>query len=81
MSNKIKPVIPKPCQENWLELNAEEKIRFCTLCQQNVFDATDENKHNGDSCLRYSSLIANKNEQTIKFNIVRRILKFLIRKK
>lgn len=81
MSNKIKPIIPKPCKENWLELDAEEKIRFCTLCQQNVFDVTDENKHNADSCLRYTSLIEHKNNNTFKFNIIKRILKFLIRKK
>lgn len=30
--------MPKSCRENWLELKPEERARFCTLCQQNVFD-------------------------------------------
>ena len=56
MSSKIKSVIPKPCQENWLEFNAEEKVRFCTLCQKNVFDFTNESSENfNDECLKYSS--------------------------
>ena len=79
MSNKIKPVIPKPCQENWLELNAEEKIRFCTLCQQNVFDLTDEKKdYNDDVCIRYSSTISAKNNSN---SILKKILKYLIKRK
>ncbi len=78
MLNKTKPVIPKPCQENWLELNTEEKIRFCTLCQQNVFDVTDENKHNEDSCLRYSLTL--NNNQHGNLTILKRISKFFIKK-
>ncbi|MEN9335939.1 MAG: hypothetical protein RLZZ500_926 [Bacteroidota bacterium] len=30
--------MPKSCRENWLELNPEERARFCTLCQQNVWE-------------------------------------------
>jgi hypothetical protein len=49
-------VIPKHCQENWLELNSEEKVRFCTLCQKNVFESVEENtKITSHFCERYHS--------------------------
>ena len=80
MSGKIKNSIPKPCQENWLEMNPDEKIRFCMLCQQNVFDVTDENNHNEDTCLRYSSTLSNTKGKE-KLNLLNKISKFLIKRK
>lgn len=80
MSEKIKNSIPKPCQENWLEMNPDEKIRFCTLCQQIVFDVTDENNHNGDICLRYSSTLSNSKGKE-KLNLLNKISEFLIKRK
>lgn len=80
MSGKIKNSIPKPCQENWLEMNPDEKSRFCTLCQQNIFDVTEENKHNGDICMRYSSTMSNSKGKD-KLNLLNKISKFLIKRK
>ncbi len=49
-------VIPKHCKENWLELNSEEKVRFCTLCQKNIFDSVEENTDaTSHFCERYQS--------------------------
>ena len=30
--------IPTPCHENWSNMSATERKRFCTLCKQNVHD-------------------------------------------
>ena len=49
-------VIPRHCQENWLELTSEEKVRFCTLCQKNVFESVEENTEvTSHFCERYQS--------------------------
>lgn len=51
-------LIPRHCQENWLELTSEEKVRFCTLCQKNVFDFVEENSVvTSHFCERYQSNI------------------------
>jgi hypothetical protein len=55
MSNKSKITIPKPCQENWLEMNPDEKTRFCNLCQKNIFELeADDSNFNENSCNRYN---------------------------
>jgi len=79
MPEKIKNSIPKSCQENWLELNPDEKIRFCTLCQQNIFDVT-ENKHSNDNCLRSSLTIPNNNRKQ-RYNLLNKFSDFLINSK
>ena len=52
----MKDKIPKSCQENWLDLSPNEKVRFCNLCQKNIFDNTDKQFNTEENiCLRYSS--------------------------
>lgn len=81
MSAKTKSdVVPKSCQENWLELNPDEKSRFCTLCQMNVFDFSDKDSNTTkDVCLRYSTTI--ENDKKDKSNILHKVSKYLIKKK
>lgn len=51
MNNKM----PKSCQENWLELSPNEKVRFCNLCQKNVFDQSSTASDSDEIvCLRYA---------------------------
>ncbi len=38
--DKIKISIPKPCNENWENMSAEEKGRFCSVCSKTVIDFT-----------------------------------------
>lgn len=54
MSAKQQSSIPKVCQENWLQMSPTEKVRFCQLCQKNVFDFSEEVPSNPDEivCLR-----------------------------
>ena len=48
--------IPKSCQENWLELSPNEKVRFCNLCQKNIFDNPNEEAETGEVvCMRYTT--------------------------
>lgn len=81
MSNKIKSnLVPKPCQENWLEMNPEEKSRFCTLCQKNVFDYDNDKVTNiSEVCLRYATILQNTTKP--KSGIIKKISKLLIRRK
>lgn len=53
MISKNKNIIPKSCQENWLELDSEEKIKFCNLCKKNVFDINSETSKELTFCMRY----------------------------
>jgi hypothetical protein len=73
-------IVPKHCQENWLELSAEEKIRFCTLCQKNFFEVdVNHIQESNHLCERYQSNFEfRKQSKTEK--ILRRISKYLIKK-
>ena len=81
MSKNIKTnLVPKPCQENWLEMSSDEKSRFCTLCQKNIFDYTGENSESNENvCLRYATSLQNSEIQ--KSNILKKVSNFLIRRK
>lgn len=43
MNKAITISIPEPCHENWQEMNATEKGKFCDSCAKEVFDFTDKN--------------------------------------
>lgn len=73
--------IPKHCQENWLELSADEKIRFCTLCQKNLFEVdVNQISESNHLCERYQANFESR-KQTKTEKILRRISKYLIKKK
>lgn len=80
MSDNSKSEIPKSCKENWLELNTEEKVRFCTLCQKNIFLSKNESDENLDGiCLKYSSRLSEKEKNKSKW--LNKISDFLIHRK
>lgn len=72
--------MPKSCKENWLELNTEEKVRFCTLCQKNIFLSTNESNENLDGiCLKHSSSTSENVKSKSKW--LDKISDFLIHRK
>jgi len=79
MASKKSQTIPKVCQENWLQMSPDEKVRFCNLCQKNVFDFSENKDLNAEEivCLRHHSESNNVNKNTF----VDKITKLLIKKK
>ncbi len=79
MASKKSQTIPKVCQENWLQMNADEKVRFCNLCQKNVFDFSENNDLNTDEivCLRHTS----QQTESSKGKLINKITNLLIKKK
>lgn len=79
MATKRSQIIPKVCQENWLQMNADEKVRFCNLCQKNVFDFSENNDLNIEEivCLRYTP----KQTENAKGKLINKIKNLLIKKK
>jgi hypothetical protein len=74
MKNNIKISIPVPCHENWLEMTATEKGRFCCNCQKNVIDFTKASDReilmayteNNTLCGRFNNTQLNRNIMTPK---------------
>lgn len=76
MGQKNNFTIPKPCKENWLQMNPEEKSRFCTLCQKNIFDFS-KSSDNETICLRYKEV----NEKSRKSSLITKLVQFIVKKK
>lgn len=73
-------VVPKHCQENWLELSSEEQIRFCTLCQKNIFETEVANINESEYlCDRYHSNFGIRKSSKTK-RILKTISKYLLKK-
>jgi hypothetical protein len=80
MFTTSKSEMPKSCKENWLELNTEEKYRFCTLCQKNIFLSEGESDDNLDGiCLKYSS--SQTENESSKSKWLTKVSEFLIYRK
>ena len=58
---KYRITIPEPCHENWQDMTAAERGKFCDSCNKNVFDFTKHSTHqlfneletNGQVCGRF----------------------------
>jgi hypothetical protein len=80
MAPKSKIAIPKPCKENWLDMNPVEKARFCNLCQKNVFDFDENNTETSEiKCLRYPNHLEEDDSKLT--TIVNKIGNYIIKKK
>jgi hypothetical protein len=79
MATKKSQTIPKVCQENWLQMSPDEKVRFCNLCQKNVFDFSENNNTDSEKivCLRHATEL----EEAKKNKLVDKITNLLIKKK
>ena len=77
MASKKSQTIPKVCQENWLQMSPDEKVRFCNLCQKNVFDFSENNDLNAEEivCLRHQSESNNVNKNTFVDKIKNKLTK------
>lgn len=52
--------IPKPCHENWNEMTANEKGRFCDSCSQIVTDFTNSTEEEIDFAMKSNSKICGR---------------------
>lgn len=91
MTNNITISIPNPCNENWNNMTATEKGKFCGSCQKNVIDFTRFSdrevvkyyNQNNAVCGRFSehqinrTLIIPKEKKSIWTVIAASILAFL----
>ncbi len=79
--NRYAISIPKPCHEDWAGMTAEEKGRFCAVCQKTVVDFTAMNTKQVDDffdtnagtkvCGRFSS---DQLSEPVKIEIPRKAL-------
>ena len=73
---KYKITIPKPCHENWNEMTATQKGRFCKSCSKEVIDFTKLTSsniskkvlNNGNLCGRFKNTQLNKEIKIIRRN-------------
>ncbi len=71
----MKIQIPEPCNENWNEMNPQEKGRFCGSCQKVVIDFTTMSdseivnhfkNYKGNTCGRFYETQLNTNLVSLK---------------
>ena len=62
--------IPKPCHENWNEMTANEKGRFCDACSQTVIDFTSSTEEEINVAMKSDSKICGRfREKQLQQNV------------